>query len=204
MRLQDKLLQLRIDANEFRSFLELGLHQQSLDPVPMRWNEMVKASVDRCREEAAERSVEIREQYDPHAATELLGDARKLRHVLSSAIQRSLHALEIGEIQVRTQRVQSTPKFDWVRWEVIARGSFDPAQADTWIYHYCQPPSKHQANQSERGHAETPVCGRMAMLMGADVEVESLGESGWKISLEVKLPVRDKALLESDSANAMA
>lgn len=106
MRLQEKLLQLRVDANEFRSFVELGLHQVALDPVPMRWNEVVKASVDRWREEAVARSVVIREQYDPHAGTDLIGDAQKLKHVLSSAILRSLNALEIGEISIRTQRTQ--------------------------------------------------------------------------------------------------
>jgi hypothetical protein len=204
MRLQDKLLQLRVDANEFRSFVELGLHQAALDPVPMRWNEVVKASVDRWREEALARSVVIREHYDPHACTELFGDGQKLKHVLSSAILRSLNALELGEISIQTQRTQSTPKYDWVRWELTAHGSFDPQQAEAWIYQYCQS-SKPRTQPGETGAAvQQPVCGRVVRMLGADIEVEALGEDGWRISFDVKLPVRGKALLDSleEPANA--
>jgi hypothetical protein len=41
-------------------------------------------------------------------------------------------------------------------------------------------------------------------MLGADVEVEALGEDGWRISFDVKLPVRGQALLDSltEPANA--
>ncbi len=178
------LLNLLNDILDF-SKLESGKFTVERQPFPLR--ETVQETVKALSARAFEKGLELACEIDPDAPDNLVGDALRLRQVLTNLIGNAIKFTEQGEVVVSVKTLRAWPQGARLRFAVRDTGmGISPADQQRILEPFTQADAS-----STRHHGGTglglAICNELLQLMGGQLSVESEPGQGSCFSFKLAL-----------------
>ncbi|MEO5626346.1 MAG: ATP-binding protein [Dokdonella sp.] len=187
------LLQIIGDILDF-SKIEAG--KLELNPAPIDLRELVRASTNNFLATASSKALKLDCMIDPRIGSAHLGDAMRLRQILSNFLSNALKFTERGEVQVQMERLASEGQRELIALRVRDTGiGISAGDRERLFQPFAQTLDGGARHQDSTGLGLS-ICGHLAALMGGEITLESAIGSGTTFSLIVRLPLADPALLE--------
>jgi signal transduction histidine kinase/CheY-like chemotaxis protein/HPt (histidine-containing phosphotransfer) domain-containing protein len=187
------LLQIIGDTLDF-SKIEAG--KLEVNPTTFSLRDLVDAAVATFVHTASAKGLRLVATCDDHLAPAHVGDALRIRQIISNLLSNALKFTELGGIEV-TARVLAEPGPDTQTIEiaVIDTGvGLTPEQQQRLFEEFTQADPSTARRYGGTGLGLV-ICQRLAVLMGGEVTMESEPGTGTTMRLVVSLPVGDPALV---------
>jgi len=185
------LLQIIGDILDF-SKIEAG--KLELNPAPLDLRALVRAAVNNFLGTASAKGLRLECHLDARVAPAHFGDALRLRQILSNFLSNALKFTERGEVQVILDRLASEDQRELIALRVKDSGIGISAEDQALLFQpFAQVDGGGQRADST-GLGLT-ICRRLAEMMGGEIVMESRFGVGTTMSLIVRLPLADPAML---------
>jgi signal transduction histidine kinase/CheY-like chemotaxis protein/HPt (histidine-containing phosphotransfer) domain-containing protein len=187
------LLQIIGDILDF-SKIEAG--RLEINPLPVDLRELVRASTGNFLATASSKALRLECWIDERVAPAHLADALRLRQILSNFLSNALKFTERGEVTVELDRLAAADRRELIALRVRDSGIGISAADQARLF---QPFAQARGN-IQRGDSSglgLTICRRLAELMGGEISVESRLDVGTTMSLVIRLPVADVALVRA-------
>jgi signal transduction histidine kinase/CheY-like chemotaxis protein/HPt (histidine-containing phosphotransfer) domain-containing protein len=189
------LLQIIGDILDF-SKIEAG--KLELNPAPMDLRALVRNATDNFLGTASAKGLRLDCEIDERVAPAHLGDAPRLRQILSNFLSNALKFTERGHVLVRLERLAAEDRRELIALRVEDSGIGVSAADQARLFEPFE-----QAGEGNRRMDGTglglSICRRLADLMGGEIHMDSRLGAGTTLSLVVRLPVADAATLEREA-----
>jgi signal transduction histidine kinase/DNA-binding NarL/FixJ family response regulator len=186
------LLQIIGDILDF-SKIEAG--KLELNPTPLDLRALVRNATDNFLGTASAKGLRLECEIDERVAPAHLGDAPRLRQILSNFLSNALKFTERGHVLVRLERLAAEDRRELIALRVEDSGIGVSAADQARLFEPFE-----QAGDGNRRMDGTglglSICRRLADLMGGEIHMDSRLGAGTTMSLVVRLPVADAATLE--------
>src|SRR5690348_911063 len=186
------LLQIIGDILDF-SKIEAG--KLELNPAPLDLRALVGNATDNFLGTASAKGLRLECEIDERVAPAHLGDAPRLRQILSNFLSNALKFTERGHVLVRLERLAAEDRRELIALRVEDSGIGVSAADQARLFEPFE-----QAGDGNRRMDGTglglSICRRLADLMGGEIHMDSRLGAGTTMSLVVRLPVADAATLE--------
>ncbi|MEO7323696.1 MAG: ATP-binding protein [Dokdonella sp.] len=187
------LLQIIGDILDF-SKIEAG--KLELNPAPIDLRELVRASTNNFLATASAKALKLDCTIDPRIGAAHLGDAMRLRQILSNFLSNALKFTERGEVQVQMERLASEGQRELIALRVRDTGIGISAEDRERLFQPFAQTLDGGARHQDSTGLGLSICGHLAGLMGGEITLESVIGTGTTFSLIVRLPLADRGLLE--------
>jgi signal transduction histidine kinase/CheY-like chemotaxis protein/HPt (histidine-containing phosphotransfer) domain-containing protein len=194
------LLQIIGDILDF-SKIEAG--KLELNPAPLDLRALVYASVNNFLGTASAKGLKLETHLDARVAPAHFGDPLRLRQILSNFLSNALKFTDRGEVQVILDRLASEDHRELIALRVKDSGIGISAEDQALLFQpFAQTGSGGQRADST-GLGLT-ICRRLAEMMGGEIVMESRLGVGTTMSLVVRLPLADPAMLTRPESMVIA
>jgi signal transduction histidine kinase/CheY-like chemotaxis protein/HPt (histidine-containing phosphotransfer) domain-containing protein len=190
------LLQIIGDILDF-SKIEAG--KLEINPAPVDLRELVRASTGNFLATASSKALRLECRIDERVAPAHLADALRLRQILSNFLSNALKFTERGEVFVELDRLAAADRRELIALRVHDSGIGISAADQARLF---QPFAQARSN-IQRGDSSglgLTICRRLAELMGGEINIESRVDVGTTMSLVVRLPVAEAALVRTQAS----
>ena len=185
------LLQIIGDILDF-SKIEAG--KLELNPAPLDLRALVGAAVNNFLGTASAKGLRLECHLDARVAPAHFGDALRMRQILSNFLSNALKFTERGDVQVILDRLASEDQRELIALRVKDSGIGISAEDQALLFQpFAQVDGGGQRADST-GLGLT-ICRRLAEMMGGEIVMESRFGVGTTMSLIVRLPLADPAML---------
>jgi signal transduction histidine kinase/CheY-like chemotaxis protein/HPt (histidine-containing phosphotransfer) domain-containing protein len=192
------LLQIIGDILDF-SKIEAG--RLEINPAPVDLRQLMRESTSNFMAMASARGLQLDCTIDERVGAAHLADALRLRQVLSNFLSNAIKFTEHGHVQVRLERLAVQEQRELLAMRVRDSGIGISAQDQTLLFQ----PFTQAGDSGSRTRDSTglglSICRHLAELMGGEIALESQLGAGTTLSLIVRLPPADPALV-SNAATA--
>ena len=185
------LLQIIGDILDF-SKIEAG--KLELNPAPLDLRALVRASVNNFLGTASAKGLKLETHLDARAGVAHFGDALRLRQILSNFLSNALKFTERGEVQVILDRLAGEDQRELIAMRVKDSGIGIGAEDQALLFQ----PFAQGGGGGQRADSTglgLTICRRLAEMMGGEIVMESRLGVGTTMSLIVRLPLADPAML---------
>jgi signal transduction histidine kinase/CheY-like chemotaxis protein/HPt (histidine-containing phosphotransfer) domain-containing protein len=186
------LLQIIGDILDF-SKIEAG--KLELDPAPIDLRLLVRASTNNFLATASAKALKLECSIDERIAPAHLGDAMRLRQILSNFLSNALKFTERGGVQVRLERLAGEGQRELIALRVRDTGIGITAADQALLFQPFAQTRDGGARHQDSTGLGLSICQHLAGLMGGEITLESQAGSGTTFSLIVRLPLADAGLL---------
>jgi len=186
------LLQIIGDILDF-SKIEAG--KLELNPGPLDLRALVSASTNNFLGTASAKGLKLECHIDARLSRAHIGDALRLRQILSNFLSNALKFTERGSVQVILDRMAAEDQRELialrVKDSVIGISPDDQAR----LFQPFEQAGDGGAQRADSTGLGLTICRRLAEMMGGEIVMESRLGGGTTMSLIVRLPLADPALL---------
>jgi signal transduction histidine kinase/CheY-like chemotaxis protein len=194
------LLQIIGDILDF-SKIEAG--RLELAPAPFMLRPLAESAVQTFFHTASAKGVLLTCAVDDDVAAAHLGDALRIRQILSNFISNAVKFTASGSIALTVRVASNDGVRQALRLAVADTGiGVAPEQQRELFQEFVQADASTAARSGGTGLGLV-ICRRLAVLMGGDVRMESAPGRGTTMYLEVTLPVADPADVEAATGAAL-
>jgi signal transduction histidine kinase/CheY-like chemotaxis protein/HPt (histidine-containing phosphotransfer) domain-containing protein len=187
------LLQIIGDILDF-SKIEAG--KLELNPAPLDLRALVRNSTDNFLGTASAKGLKLECEIDERLAPAHLGDALRLRQILSNFLSNALKFTERGQVLMSLERLATEGARELIAVRVKDSGIGMSAADQARLFQpFAQAGGAQRADSTGLGLS---ICRRLAELMGGDIVMDSRLGAGTTMSLVVRLPLADASLLQRD------
>lgn len=189
------LLQIIGDILDF-SKIEAG--KLEINPAPCDLRALVRASTGNFLATASSRALRLECNIDDRLAPAYLVDALRLRQILSNFLSNALKFTERGSVVVELDRLASADQRELVALRVRDTGIGIDAQDQARLFRPFEQVRTTSIVRADGSGLGLDICRRLADLMGGEITVESRLGVGTTMSLLVRLPIADPALVRDN------
>jgi signal transduction histidine kinase/DNA-binding NarL/FixJ family response regulator len=182
------LLQIIGDVLDF-SKIEAG--KLELSPAPFMVRPLANAAVQSFFHTASAKGLVVSCTVDDRLAAAHLGDALRVRQILSNFISNSVKFTPSGSIALDVKVLDEDGGTQSIEFSVIDTGIGIAPEKQRELFQEFAQADASTAAQSGGSGLGLVICRRLAVLMGGDVSMESTPGQGTTLSLAVSLPVAD-------------
>jgi signal transduction histidine kinase/DNA-binding NarL/FixJ family response regulator len=189
------LLQIIGDILDF-SKIEAG--KLELNPAPVDLRALVRNSTDNFLGTASAKGLKLECEIDERLAPAHLGDALRLRQILSNFLSNALKFTERGRVLVSLERLATEGSRELIAIRVKDSGIGVSREDQARLF---QPFAQAGAGGAQRVDSTglgLSICRRLAELMSGDIVMDSRVGAGTTMSLVVRLALADASLLQRD------
>ena len=197
----ETLLQIIGDILDF-SKIEAG--RLELNPAPLDLRALVRVATDNFLGTASAKGLQLECRIDEQLAPAFLGDALRLRQILSNLLSNALKFTESGGVQVILERLAVEDERELIALRVKDSGIGVSAEDQKRLFQPFTQAGDGGARRADSTGLGLTICRRLAELMGGEIHMESRVGAGTTMSLIVRLPLADPAALVHEVAVANA
>ena len=193
------LLQIIGDILDF-SKIEAG--KLEINPVPCDLRQMLRESASNFMAMASARGLRLECVIDERVGAAHLADALRLRQVLSNFLSNAIKFTERGYVQVRLERLAVQEQRELLALRVHDSGIGISAEDQATLFQPFTQAGDGAARKQDSTGLGLSICRHLAELMGGEIAMESQLGVGTTMSLMVRLPPADPALVNNAAATA--
>jgi len=186
------LLQIIGDILDF-SKIEAG--RLDLNPAPLDLRALVRTSTNNFLGTASAKALRLQCRIDERVAPAHLGDALRLRQILSNFLSNALKFTDRGEVEVILDRLAAEDQRELIALRVRDSGIGISTEDQARLFQPFSQVGESSARREDSTGLGLSICRRLAELMGGEIVMESEPGVGTTMSLIARLPVADPALL---------
>jgi signal transduction histidine kinase/CheY-like chemotaxis protein/HPt (histidine-containing phosphotransfer) domain-containing protein len=193
------LLQIIGDILDF-SKIEAG--KLEINPAPVDLRQLLRDSTSNFMAMASARGLQLECSIDDRVGAAHLADALRLRQVLSNFLSNAIKFTERGRVQVRLERLAVQEQRELLAFRVHDTGIGISAEDQATLFQpFTQAGDGGTRTQDSTGLGLS-ICRHLAQLMDGEIALESQLGAGTTLSLLVRLPPADPALVNNLTASA--
>ena len=193
------LLQIIGDILDF-SKIEAG--KLELNPAPVDLRQLVRDSASNFMAMASARGLRLECVIDERVGAAHLADALRLRQVLSNFLSNAIKFTERGFVQVRLERLAVQEQRELLALRVRDSGIGISAEDQATLFQPFTQAGEGSARQHDSTGLGLSICRHLAQLMSGEITLESQLGVGTTLSLIVRLPPADPALVSNTALPA--
>ena len=194
------LLQIIGDILDF-SKIEAG--KLELAPTPFMLRPLAESAIQTFFHTASAKGVQVTCSVDDGVAAAHLGDALRIRQILSNFISNAVKFTASGSIGLRVRVLSSDEATQHLEFSVADTGIGVAPERQRELFQEFVQADASTAAQSGGTGLGLVICRRLAALMAGDVRMESAPGRGTTMYLEVRLPVADPRDVEAVAGAAL-
>src|SRR5262249_10460008 len=149
---------------------------------------------------ASAKGLQLECRIDEQLAPAFLGDALRLRQILSNLLSNALKFTESGGVQVILERLAVEDERELIALRVKDSGIGVSAEDQKRLFQPFTQAGDGGARRADSTGLGLTICRRLAELMGGEIHMESRVGAGTTMSLIVRLPLADPAALVHEVA----
>lgn len=177
--------------NDILDFSRLESGRFSIEPAPFDLREVLHLAVEPLAASAFEKGVELICDLHADVPASLVGDAMRLRQILTNLVSNAVKFTEQGEVVVEIKPLRRSARTVKLEFSVTDTGV---GIASDDVERILEPFTQVDAS-STRKHAGTglglAICNQLLMLMGGQLDISSEIGKGSKFSFVLSLPFQD-------------
>ena len=189
------LLQIIGDILDF-SKIEAG--KLELNPAPVDLRILVRNSADNFLGTASAKGLKLECEIDERIAPAHLGDALRLRQILSNFLSNALKFTDRGEVRVILERLAIETSRELIALRVKDSGIGVSREDQARLFQPFAQASHGSAQRTDSTGLGLSICRHLAELMGGEIVMDSNPGTGTTMSLIVRLPLADAHTLRRD------
>jgi len=193
------LLQIIGDILDF-SKIEAG--KLELNPAPVDLRQLVRDCASNFMAMASARGLQLECAIDERVGAAHLADALRLRKVLSNFLSNAIKFTERGRVQVRLERLAVQEQRELLAFRVRDSGVGISAEDQATLFQPFTQAGTGSTRKADSTGLGLSICRHLAELMGGEIALESELGVGTTMSLIVRLPPADPALIDTIAAAA--
>ena len=190
------LLQIIGDILDF-SKIEAG--KLEINPAPVDLRQMVRESASNFMAMASARGLQLECVIDERIGAAHLADALRLRQVLSNFLSNAIKFTERGYVQVRLERLAVQEQRELLALRVRDSGIGISTDDQATLFQPFTQAGEGSTRRQDSTGLGLSICRHLAELMGGEIALESQLGVGTTMSLIVRLPPADPALVSNAS-----
>ena len=191
------LLQIIGDILDF-SKIEAG--KLELNPGPLDLRALVSASTNNFLGTGSAKGLKLECHVDARLSGAHIGDALRLRQILSNFLSNALKFTERGGVQVIVDRLAAEDQRELIALRVKDSGIGISAEDQERLFQPFEQAGDGGAQRADSTGLGLTICRRLAEMMGGEIVMESRLGGGTTMSLIVRLPLADPALVARKEA----
>ncbi|HEY7873433.1 MAG TPA: ATP-binding protein [Rudaea sp.] len=195
------LLQIIGDILDF-SKIEAG--KLELNPAPLDLRALARNSTDNFLGTASAKGLKLECEIDERLAPAHLGDAMRLRQILSNFLSNALKFTERGQVLVALERLATEGPRELIALRVKDSGIGVSAEDQARLFQPFAQAGDGGAKRADSTGLGLSICRRLAELMGGDIIMDSRLGAGTTMSLVVRLALADASLLQRDDGAVLS
>ena len=175
-----------------------------LSPATIDLRAVIGSSVETFVHTASTKGLLLTWNVDERLAPAHVGDALRLRQVISNMLSNSVKFTEVGGIEVDVRVTDDAPDAQRIEVAVADTGiGIEPEQQQRLFAEFAQAQSSTSQRYGGTGLGLV-ICKRLAVLMGGDMTLRSTPGEGTTVTLTLTLPRGDPAQIEPDLSGPVA
>jgi two-component system sensor histidine kinase/response regulator len=175
--------------NDVSDFSRLEGGTLPLEPIPFDLRVMIEDMASSLSAQAEAKGLALRLAWRPDTPRRVTGDPGRIRQVLTALVRDAMTRIERGEIVVEVARGAMRSAHGGVRFVVEDTGPAIPHDLLPTLF---EPFSRGDVYQGRDGGLALPIARHLAHLMGGDLTVINLSDSGSRFSVTLPLPVLEE------------
>jgi signal transduction histidine kinase/CheY-like chemotaxis protein len=187
--------------NDVSDFSRLEGGTLPLEPIPFDLRVMVEDTATALSSQAEAKGLSLRLAWRPDAPRRVTGDPGRIRQVLSSLVRDAITRIERGEIVVEVARGTMRAAHGGVRFVVEDTGPSIPNDLLPTLF---EPFSRGDVYAGRDGGLSLPIARQLTHLMGGELTVSNLPESGTRFTASLPLPVLEETLTSKPAGHGSA
>jgi two-component system sensor histidine kinase/response regulator len=160
-----------------------------LEPIPFDLRVMIEDMAGTLSAQAEAKGLALRLAWRPDAPRRVNGDPGRIRQVLTALVRDAMSRIERGEIVVEVARGAMRSAQGGVRFVVEDTGPAIPPDLLPTLF---EPFSRGDVYTGKEGGLPLPIARHLAHLMGGDLTVSNLPDSGSRFAVTLPLPVLEE------------
>jgi signal transduction histidine kinase/CheY-like chemotaxis protein len=173
-------------------FSKIEADKLELNPAPLDLRALVRASANNFLGTASAKGLRLECRIDERLAPAHIGDALRVRQILSNFLSNALKFTERGSVQVIVDRLATEDQRELVALRVQDSGIGISAEDQASLFQPFAQAGEQRADSTGLG---LTICRRLAEMMGGEIVMDSRLGVGTTMSLVVRLAQADPALL---------
>ena len=162
------------------SKIEAGEVQLESDAFSL--HDLSKELVELARLKADEKRVDVRLDFDQTLPALVLGDARRVRQVISNLLMNAVKFTQDGYVELRIRLVGAAGKKKKTHFEINDSGIGIPKDKQKWIFDAFSQVDSSNTREYEGAGLGLSICKRLVELMGGEIgltSTENVGSTFW-------------------------
>ncbi len=174
-------------------YSRIDADQLILEKKPFDLRELVEHSCQVVAADVAAKALQLRLEIDPRVAAWLIGDALRIRQILSNLLHNAIKFTEHGTIDVRVVVIDDSLDRQIVSVEVADTGiGIDRDDLDNVLEPFVQADASTSRRFGGSGLG-LPICRQLACRMGGGLHLASQPGAGTTVRARITLPVSERA-----------
>jgi signal transduction histidine kinase/CheY-like chemotaxis protein/HPt (histidine-containing phosphotransfer) domain-containing protein len=185
--------------NAILDYSKIEAGKLTVESQPFSLEELIDTTVGLIWQKADAKNIEVLVDLDPALPATLVGDALRIRQILTNFLSNAVKFTEHGEIELRARLVETEGTRPCVRFEVCDSGIGIPPQALQQLFQPFQQVDNSLTRRFEGSGLGLAICKELAELLGGKVEAYSEPAHGSTFAFELPLEA-DAAAVSPEAA----
>lgn len=177
---------LRGILNDVGDFSRLENGTLPLEPIPFDLRVMLEDMATLQSVQAQAKGLSLRLAWRPDTPRRIIGDPSRIRQILAALVKDALTRMERGEVVIEVSRGAMRSADGGIRFIVEDTGPSIPADLLPTLF---EPFSRGDVYHGRDGGLALPIARHLAHLMGGELTVLNLENSGTRFAVTLPLPV---------------
>jgi signal transduction histidine kinase/DNA-binding response OmpR family regulator/HPt (histidine-containing phosphotransfer) domain-containing protein len=173
--------------NAILDYSKIEAGKLTVESQPFSLEELIDTTVGLIWQKADAKNIEVLVDLDPALPATLVGDALRIRQILTNFLSNAVKFTEQGEIELRARLVETERMRPCVRFEVCDSGIGIPPQALQQLFQPFQQVDNSLTRRFEGSGLGLAICKELAELLGGKVEAYSEPAHGSTFAFELPL-----------------
>jgi two-component system sensor histidine kinase/response regulator len=165
-------------VNDILDFSKIEAGKLELDPVPFNLHVLLSQTIKSLALKAHQKELELILEVNAHVEDRYIGDAVRLRQILTNLIGNAVKFTEHGEIVLRAAMDQTGDDFDLLHFEVKDSGIGIPKEKLASIFGAFEQADKSTTRRFGGTGLGLTICSLLVNMMGGKIWVESTSGKG--------------------------
>ncbi len=178
-------------VNDILDFSKIEAGKLELDPVPFNLNDLLSQTIKSLALKAHQKELELALEVEARVGDGYIGDAVRLRQILTNLIGNAVKFTEHGEIVLRVAVDQTSDRSDLLHFEVKDSGIGIPKEKLASIFGAFEQADKSTTRRFGGTGLGLTICSLLVNMMGGKIWVESISGKGSSFHFSVAMERHD-------------
>src|SRR5579859_261374 len=178
-------------VNDILDFSKIEAGKLELDPLPFNLNDLLSHTIKSLALKAHQKELELALEVEAGVGDGYIGDAVRLRQILTNLIGNAVKFTERGEIVLRVTAHQTGARSDLVHFEVKDSGIGIPKEKLASIFGAFEQADKSTTRRFGGTGLGLTICSLLVNMMGGKIWVESISGKGSSFHFSVAMERHD-------------